>query len=62
VRASEVDDDVVRELNQMAALLNELKSLLNAHITGGQHRTAASVNASATLATQADADTFYIGY
>jgi hypothetical protein len=62
VRGSEVDDDVVREFNQLVTLVNELKSILNAHITGGQHRTAASVNASATLVTAADADTFYLGY
>lgn len=62
VRRTEMDDDAVREYNQLAALVNELKALLNAHITNGQHRVASSTNASAPLITTADADTFYLGF
>ena len=64
VRQSEVDDDVVREFNQLVTLVNQLKAKHNALL--------AKMDLDATLAatdwastqnvTAADADTFYLGY
>ena len=64
VRSGEVDDDIVREWNALATLVNELKADFNALLTkldadaGVTDTNYASLRSIAA----ADANTFYLGY
>lgn len=64
VRASEMDDDAVREWNQMATLINALKASLNSLLTkmDADPTLAATDWAAGRTITAADVDTFYQGY
>lgn len=64
VRSGEVDDDVVREWNQMVALINQLKLKHNALLAKlDLDAGVTDTNYAATQnVTAADADTFYLGY
>jgi hypothetical protein len=64
VRSSEMDDDIVREWNQMAALVNELKSDFNALLTKLDADAGVTDTNYSSLRsiTSADVDTFYLGY
>jgi hypothetical protein len=64
VRQSEVDDDVVREFNQMATTVNAIKASLNSLLTkmDADPTLAATDWAAGRTITAADVDTFYLGY
>jgi hypothetical protein len=64
VRSTEADDDVVRGLNQLAALCNELKADHNALLTKLDADAGVTDTNYAALRTvsAADADTYYLGY
>lgn len=64
VRQSEVDDDVVREFNQLVTLVNQLKAKHNALLAKMDldATLAATDWASTQAVTATDADTFYLGY
>jgi hypothetical protein len=55
-------DQIVVTLNQVVDLVNELKTVVNGHITDGKHKAAAAVDAAATLATKSAADNVVLGY
>lgn len=64
VRSGEVDDDIVREWNQMVTLINQLKAKHNALLTklDADAGVTDTNYASTQNVTAADADTFYLGY
>lgn len=67
VRSSEMDDDIVREWNQMVALLNQLRTKFNAVLTkldadAGVTDTNYNSLHNVSTVTFPDADTFYLGY
>lgn len=64
VRSGEVDDDVVREFNQMATLVNEIKADFNALLAKLDLDAGVTDTNYASLRsiTSADVDTFYLGF
>ncbi len=64
VRSGEVDDDIVREWNALATLVNELKADHNALLTKLDADAGVTDTNYASLRTvaAADANTFYLGY
>ena len=59
-----MDDDIVREWNQLVALVNEMKADFNALLTKLDADAGVTDTNYASLrsVTSADADTFYLGY
>jgi hypothetical protein len=64
VRSTELDDDIVREWNQMATLVNEIKADFNALLAKLDLDAGVTDTNYASLRsiTSADVDTFYLGF